>query len=86
LTELKSRGEQATAEALYRSFNFEALILHPHDYLGHCLAERRSKGWNPNAYYPTPHSVCDAMAMMVFEGDERVYQRVIAELWRKIRA
>ncbi|MFC5862077.1 hypothetical protein ACFPT7_07215 [Acidicapsa dinghuensis] len=62
--------EQATSEALYRTFNFEPLILHPHDYLGHYLAERRSKGWNPNAYYPTPHSLCDAMAMMVFEGGE----------------
>jgi len=62
--------EQATSEALYRTFNFESLILHPHDYLGHYLAERRSKGWNPNAYYPTPHSLCDAMAMMIFEGNE----------------
>lgn len=62
--------EQATSEALYRTFNFESLILHPHDYLGHYLAERRSKSWNPNAYYPTPHSVCNAMAMMVFEGSE----------------
>lgn len=29
--------EEATAEALYRSFNFEPLVLHPHDYLGHYL-------------------------------------------------
>ena len=67
--------EEATSEALYRTFNFEALILHPHDYLGHYLADNRSKGWNPNAYFPTPFSVCEMMTSIVFEGrsedDER---------------
>ncbi len=60
--------EEATSEALYRSFNFESLILHPHDYLGHYLADNRSKGWNPNAYFPTPIPVCEMIASMVFEG------------------
>jgi hypothetical protein len=60
--------EEATSEALYRTFNFESLILHPHDYLGHYLADHRSKGWNPNAYFPTPQTVCEMMATIVFEG------------------
>lgn len=62
--------EQATAEALYRTFNFESLLLHPHDYLGHILAGQRGKGWNPHAYFPTPHSVCEMMTQIVLGGDE----------------
>lgn len=67
--------EEATSEALYRGFNFEPLLLEPHDYLGHLLSERRGKGWNPHAYYPTPHAVCELMAQITFDkGDssERV--------------
>jgi hypothetical protein len=60
--------EEATSEALYRTFNFESFVLHPHDYLGHYLADHRSKGWNPNAYFPTPQIVCEFMAQMIFEG------------------
>lgn len=63
--------EEASSEALYRSFNFESLILDPHDYLGHLLSERRGKGWNPHAYYPTPHAVCELMAQITFgDGDD----------------
>jgi hypothetical protein len=61
--------EEASSEALYRIFNFEPLLLHPHDYLGHLLSERRGKGWNPHAYYPTPHTVCELMAQITFGGD-----------------
>jgi len=42
----KPAMEEASSEALYRVFNFEPLLLHPHDYLGHLLSERRGKGWN----------------------------------------
>ncbi len=63
--------EPATSEALYRTFNFESLILQPHDYLGHYLADNRSKGWNPNAYFPTPETVCEMMASIVFEGKDK---------------
>ncbi len=57
--------EEATSEALYRTFNFEHLLLHPHDYLGQMLCDRRGKGWNPHAYYPTPHPLCECMMQMV---------------------
>jgi hypothetical protein len=62
--------EEASSEALYRSFNFEPLLLHPHDYLGHLLSERRGKGWNPHAYFPTPHAVCELMAQITFNGGD----------------
>jgi len=56
--------EEATAEALYRTFNFEPLILHPYDYLGEILAGDRASGWNPNAFYPTPHPLCEMIMRM----------------------
>lgn len=62
--------EEATSEALYRTFNFESLILHPYDYLGEFLAGHRAKGWNPNAFYPTPHNVCEMMAQILFATAE----------------
>lgn len=62
--------EEATAEALYRTFNFEPLLLHPYDYLGEILAGDRAGGWNPNAFFPTPHPVCEFMAQVCF-GDKR---------------
>lgn len=64
----KPAMEEPSSEALYRIFNFEPLLLHPHDYLGHLLSERRGKGWNPHAYFPTPHAVCEMMAQITF-GD-----------------
>jgi hypothetical protein len=68
VSKVRPEIEEATSEALYRTFNFESLILHPHDYLGHYLADKRSKGWNPNAYFPTPFPVCEMIASIVFEG------------------
>jgi hypothetical protein len=67
--------EEASSEALYRIFNFEPLLLHPHDYLGYLLSERRGKGWNPHAYYPTPHAVCELMTQMTFGGGESDHKR-----------
>ncbi|GGG86883.1 hypothetical protein [Edaphobacter dinghuensis] len=58
--------EEATSEALYRTFNFEPLILHPYDYLGEFLAGHQTKGWNPNAFFPTPHAVCELMTQISF--------------------
>jgi hypothetical protein len=57
-------------EGLYRTFNLEPLLLTPHDYLGWILAERRSGGWNPNAFFPTPHPVVDLMVRMTLDQEE----------------
>lgn len=70
VSKVRPEIEEATSEALYRTFNFESFILNPHDYLGHYLADHRSKGWNSNAYFPTPQHVCDMMAAIVFETGE----------------
>lgn len=54
-------------EFLYRTFNLGPLLQHPHDYIGHILTKEKAGYWNnPNAFYPTPHCVCHAMAEMTF--------------------
>jgi hypothetical protein len=79
------RIEEATAEALYRTFNFEPLLLHPYDYLGELLAGDRAGGWNPNAFYPTPHPVCEMIARICFgegandDGDRDPRLRTVTE-------
>lgn len=68
----KPRFEEKINEELYRTFNLEPFMLQPSDYLGSYLAERRGKGWNPNAFYPTPHTVVEMMCRMTF-GDPDTY-------------
>lgn len=68
--------DDATCEKLYRFLNLEGWFAHPHDYLATYVCEMRGNGWNPHAFYPTPHEVCEAMTAMTFhdsgaEGDNR---------------
>ncbi len=61
-------------EKLYRFVNLEPWLLSPYDYLAAYICEMRGKGWNPNAFYPTPHEVCEAMVSMQMHdagGDNR---------------
>ncbi len=53
-----------THDYLYRTFNLGLLIQEPHDYLATIIADRKGNRWNPTAFYPTPHTVCEAMAKM----------------------
>ncbi len=62
------RLEERTNEALYRTFNLEPLLLHPHDYLGEILSDRRSGGWNPHAFFPTPSTVVEMMVQVLLGG------------------
>ncbi len=71
---------EETNEALYRTFSLEPLILEPHDYLGTMLADRRGGGWNPLAFFPTPHTVLrvydtDRHAWCDFKHNVAVWQR-----------
>jgi len=52
------------SEQLYRTLNIGPMMLEPSDHFGSWLAQTRGKGWNPNAFYPTPHPVCEAMVLM----------------------
>ncbi len=55
---------EATNEKLYRQVNLQPLLEHPHDYLGAFVAERTATGWNPTAFYPTPHAVVECLVQM----------------------
>ncbi len=60
-------------EHWYRTFNLGLLLKNPHDYLGVILSEEKSGYWNnPNAFYPTPHSVCQLMVQMQVAGDQEL--------------
>jgi hypothetical protein len=66
------RLEPDEAEALYRAVNVGPWLQEPSDYLGEAVAARHAGGWNPNAFYPTPHDLCELMVGMTMgEGDHR---------------
>ena len=52
------------SEALYRKLDVGPWLLHPWDYLGEYLSITKAHGFNPNAFYPTPHPVVEAMVSM----------------------
>jgi hypothetical protein len=58
-------------EELYRAVNVGPWLLSPSDYLGTYLSERKAGGWNPTAFFPTPHPVCEMMCRMQFDRTER---------------
>ena len=51
-------------ERLYRDMDVGPLLEHPYDYLGDFVAQGKAKGWNPTAFYPTPHNVVELMVRM----------------------
>ena len=61
-------------EKLYRSVNLGRLLERPSDYLGEYVATSKAKGWNPTAFYPTPHQVVECMVRLTMgntAGDGR---------------
>lgn len=63
--------DDETAADLYRGIDYGPILLHPYDYLGEIAAEKHAGGWNPNAFFPTPHPVCEAMISMTMADHER---------------
>jgi hypothetical protein len=57
-------------ERLYRQVNLGPILERPYDYLGDLVAEGKSNGWNPTAFYPTPHNVAELMIRMTM-ADKR---------------
>lgn len=51
-------------ERLYRQVNLQPLLEHPYDYLGEFVSIHKSSGWNPTAFYPTPHQVAELIVRM----------------------
>lgn len=51
---------------LYEEVDFSEMLAYPHDYIGRTISIRKSGGWNPGNFYPTPHQVCECMVGMNF--------------------
>jgi hypothetical protein len=54
-------------EGLYRQVNLGPLLATPHDYLGEYVARGKAWGWNPTAFFPTPHPVVECMVRMTMD-------------------
>jgi hypothetical protein len=57
-------------EKLYRKVNLQPLLEVPYDYLGEFVAAGKAKGWNPTAFFPTPHNVVELMVQMTLTDAE----------------
>jgi hypothetical protein len=64
LTSEVPRLNEEVNEKLYRQVDVGPLLEHPYDYLGDFVAQGRAKGWNPTAFYPTPHNIVELMVRM----------------------
>lgn len=68
----RARISDEANEYWYKTFNLGLLLESPHDYLGHILSEEKAGNWsNPNAFYPTPHTICSMMVQMQFADAKR---------------
>lgn len=52
------------SEKLYRIIDVTPMLLYPYDYFGDILSE--NSGWNPYAFFPTPHNVVEMIVQMQF--------------------
>jgi hypothetical protein len=68
LSNEEPRFSEEVNENLYRLVNVRPLLETPHDYLGAYVSMGKARGWNPTAFYPTPHPVVECMVCMMF-GD-----------------
>jgi hypothetical protein len=65
-------------ENLYRQVNIGPLLLKPYDYLGAWIAMQKGN-WNPNGFYPTPHSVVECMVRMTMEEHEDARTKTVMD-------
>jgi len=66
------RYEQKWHEYLYVNFELGRLQAADSDVFGGILSERHGAGWNPHAFYPTPHSICNMMVRMTVDPESKV--------------
>jgi hypothetical protein len=65
LSKEEPRLSEEVNEKLYRQVNVQLLLESPHDYLGDYVSAGKSRGWNPTAFFPTPHCVVECMVQMM---------------------
>lgn len=57
-------------DSLYRTVDLSVLLAHPYDWLGEFVSLHKGK-FNPNAFFPTPHSVVKLMLGIQLGGIEK---------------
>jgi hypothetical protein len=55
-------------EQLYRAVDLGPLLERPYDYLGEHVARGKARGWNPTAFFPTPHSAVECLVRMTLHA------------------
>jgi len=69
--EQRPNVEPEVNEYWYKTFNLGPMLQSPHDYLGDLLQETKSGYWNnPNAFFATPHNICEMMTLINFNDDQ----------------
>jgi hypothetical protein len=58
-------------EKLYRAVDVGPLLVRPYDYLGEFVSQGKAKGWNPTAFFPTPHNVVELMIRMTMADNHK---------------
>ena len=69
----RARVSSGVNEHWYRTFNMGLFMQYPYDYFGDVLADEKAgkSYWsNPNAFYPTPHSLVKMMVAMTMKRHE----------------
>lgn len=61
----------AVNETLYCQINLAPLLERPHDYFGEHVCRSRGNGWNPTAFFPTPHAVVECMVRMTMSDEQK---------------
>ncbi len=77
--------DDVTQSKLYQSVNLQELVLHPYDYWGDIIAEGIGNGpWaNPNAFYPTPMSICQLLTRMILPDTHGLSQEELKSIRTK---
>ena len=60
----ESNLNQETQKNLYQTFDAGLWLQTPYDYLGDFICAKSGNGWNPHAFYPTPHEMVELLVKM----------------------
>jgi hypothetical protein len=59
--------DDSIQERLYREVNLGSMLVKPYDYFGDYIATGIAKGWNPTAFFATPHDVVEMMVRVTMQ-------------------
>ena len=65
-------------EELYRKVDLSPLLIRPYDYFGEWIAMNKGR-WNPHAFFPTPHTLAEAMVRMNMDTGEDMRAKTVCD-------